>query len=194
MKYATRFGFAVLTLMSAYSAQAAPIQWTSGAGGNDHFYEFVTSNLTWDNARAGALASTFSGMNGYLVTITSAAENAFLLGLSNDGWIGATDSLVEGEWIWADGPEANTMFWLGGIGGSAVGGNYSSWNGGEPNNLGNEDYAHLNNGNWNDLTASHTRSGYFVEYSQAASVPAPATLWLLIPGLIGVFGLRKNGA
>ena len=61
-------------------ADAAPIQWTSGTGGNDHWYDFVLKGglAAWHDARAAALASTNLGMSGYLATVTSAAENGFL--------------------------------------------------------------------------------------------------------------------
>ena len=45
-------------------------------------------NITWTDARAGALASTHWGENGYLVTVTSQAEQDFFIGAfgAADGW------------------------------------------------------------------------------------------------------------
>ncbi|BCG63573.1 MAG: hypothetical protein methR_P1301 [Methyloprofundus sp.] len=177
------------------NAQAIPVQWTSGAGANNHWYDFIGGSNTWTSAQTSALGSTFNGMTGYLATITSAEENNFLVALSSiDGWIGATDEANEGEWLWANGPEAGTQFWQGTSTGAAVGGNFSSWNTGEPNNVGavGEDYAHLQGGRWNDLPNGSNR-GYFVEFSGVtSSVPEPMTLWLLASGLIGFGAMRKK--
>ena len=90
------------------------------------------------------------------------------------GWIGASDAALEGDWYWVTGPEAGTLFWRGGAGGTAFG--YEFWNSGEPNNSGNEDYAHITApgvglpGSWNDLSNTGANSGvyqpkgYLVEY------------------------------
>jgi hypothetical protein len=75
-------------------------------------------------------------MGGYLVTVTSAAENNFLFNLWPSGWIGLTDEVTEGVWRWVTGETYS----------------YSSWNPGEPNNAGNEDYVQfVGGGRWNDL-------------------------------------------
>lgn len=72
------------------------------------------------------------------------------------------------------GPEAGTLFWRGTSGGTAYG--YEFWNTGEPNQSGNEDYAHITapgvglDGSWNDLSNTGASSGvyqpkgYLVEY------------------------------
>ena len=57
---------------------------------------------------------------GYLATITSQAENAFLAerfltssgGLPR-GWIGGADNDTEGDWLWMDGPEQGVKFYSG---------------------------------------------------------------------------------
>lgn len=135
---------------------------------NGHVYQYVASSLDWNAAKTAAEALTAYGATGYLVTITSAAENNFVKArLSGDAWIGASDSGTEGTWKWVTGPEAGTTFWQGLDNGATVGGNYASWGGGEPNNSGNEDCGeeYVASGTWNDLPCSGTSiSGYVAEF------------------------------
>ena len=56
-----------------------------------------------------------------------------------------------------------------------VSGQYSAWNGGEPNNSGNENYAQFyagGLGTWNDLNGTQSL-GYVVEYGGSAGDPTP---------------------
>jgi Ca2+-binding RTX toxin-like protein len=139
---------------------------------NGHYYEYVPGGFTWSQARDLAASKTFNGATGYLATITSAAENAFLADLNPDGnwtWIGASDADTEGVWKWMTGPEAGTLFWNGGPNGSAAAGQYANWqSGGEPNNTlytpEGEDYGHMwGSGYWNDEPSDYSK-GYFIEY------------------------------
>ncbi|WP_305983408.1 TLD domain-containing protein [Roseivirga thermotolerans] len=142
--------------------------------GNGHFYEFVTApGITWSDAKVAAEARTYNGQQGYLVTITSAAENDFAKSkLQGQGWIGANDSQVEGEWRWVTGPEAGTLFYRRSTG--PVNGAYHNWAGGEPNDyraggffVNGEDVAHfLSDGRWNDYpnNVGTAIAGYVVEY------------------------------
>src|SRR5690606_10805532 len=129
-----------------------------------HYYEYIPAvGITWTDARDAAAARTFYGLQGYLATITTANE-AQLLGTqaSGAGWIGASDAGTEGQWRWVTGPEGQEasgqgrLFWTGTANGTAV--DYANWNNGEPNNSGDEDYAHINapgtgfDGSWNDLS------------------------------------------
>ena len=63
--------------------------------GADHFYKFISNDgINFDDAFAAADNSTLFGMQGYLVTITSAAEQAYIVPkLKGAGWIGGCDRL-----------------------------------------------------------------------------------------------------
>ena len=84
---------------------------------NDHVYEFVNVDVRWDAAVLSASQSGLTGLSGYLVTITTAAEQAFVVSHmnlitvgwdANEIWIGASDRQAEGSWVWETGPEAGT--------------------------------------------------------------------------------------
>ena len=171
-----------------------------------HFYRFVTKpGCTWTAARdeAASDAMMYFGLRGYLATVTSKVENDFIkLKTKGVGWIGASDAAVEGDWRWVTGPEGledsllgkpqGRLFWKGtgsqyasGVSGTGpVKGQYTNWNTGtpEPNNAGNENYAHItkfpepeqaaNSYKWNDLpnfptsdpTSDYYPSGYLIEF------------------------------
>ncbi|MBR8829170.1 MAG: hypothetical protein DSM107014_14945 [Gomphosphaeria aponina SAG 52.96 = DSM 107014] len=112
-------------------------------GGTQVTYK-LTNSATWTDAQA-----TARELAGNLVTVNSAAENQFLLGAFGGGglWIGFNDAAQEGVWEWVNGEPVT----------------YTNWYPDEPNNLGDEDYAHLNlfwinenTGRWNDLTNNPT--------------------------------------
>jgi hypothetical protein len=98
---------------------------------NGHSYYRSTGTATWTTARSNCVS-----MGGYLVTITTAAEQSFIFNIWPSGWIGLTDEVTEGTWRWVTGETYS----------------YKNWNSGEPNNAGNEDYVQfVSNGKWNDL-------------------------------------------
>jgi gliding motility-associated-like protein len=150
---------------------------------NGHYYEYVPDlGITWTNAKAAAEIRTYYGLKGYLATIT-AADEAQLAGKQapGAGWIGGSDAETEGTWKWVTGPEAGTVFWNGLANGSTP--NFAFWNNNEPNQTGDEDYAHITApgvgiaGSWNDLSntgganGDYQPKGYIVEYGGTAGDP-----------------------
>lgn len=148
-----------------------------------HYYQYVPSlGITWTSAKTAAENSFYFGLQGYLATITS-LEEAQLSGeqAAGAGWIGGSDAEVEGTWKWVTGPEAGTVFWNGNFNGSTP--NFAFWNTNEPNQSGNEDYAHVTApgvgipGSWNDLSntgsanGNYQPKGYIVEYGGVPGDP-----------------------
>lgn len=137
-------------------------------GVNGHFYRPISSGTTYTNARAAALNTTFKGQQGYLVTITSADEDAFVFNNvpQTNIWFALTDEAVEGQWRIDAGPEKGTLIKT--SNGQFTGniqGQYNNWAPGEPNNSGNEDYAvtKWNGSQWNDLPNGFS-CPYVIEY------------------------------
>ena len=79
-----------------------------------------SDGIDWDDAKTAAEASTLYGLTGYLVTITSSAENDFIFSkIKQNAWMGASDdsnytsnshAQTEGTWEWVSGPENGKTF------------------------------------------------------------------------------------
>jgi hypothetical protein len=142
-----------------------------------HYYDLATpaGGFDWTQAKNAAAAATHFGLQGYLITVTSAEENAFAYSKFNQNiWIGASDVGLEGTWKWVTGPESGNTFWSGTWTGVSVGGYYENWYTKEPNDYGTgEDYAHFwagKNGQWNDFPHGNKLS-YIVEYGGMVGDP-----------------------
>ena len=138
-------------------------------GVNGHFYRPISTGATYTNARAASLLTTFKGQTGYLVTITSADEDAFIFANVPQAsiWFALTDEETEGQWKIDAGPEKGTLIKTSnGQTAGNIQGQYNNWAGGEPNNSGNEDYAVTKWGGgsqWNDLPNNFS-CAYVIEY------------------------------
>ncbi len=143
-----------------------------------NYYLYDNSDKNYADHTTDAVASSYDGQSGYLVTVTSAQENWLAASIAGTerAWLGATDSAVEDEWRWVQGPDTGAQFWQGEAGGSAAptGDEYENWNGGEPNDNGaGEDNAELygydaggNSYEWNDIVGTNTKKGVY-EYDLA---------------------------
>jgi hypothetical protein len=138
-------------------------------GVNGHFYRPISTTATYTGARSAALTTTFKGQQGYLVTITSADEDAFIFNNVPQGniWFALTDEASEARWTIDAGPEAGTLIKInnGQLNGN-IPGQYNNWAPGEPNNSGNEDYAVTKwsgGSQWNDLP-NNFFNPYVIEY------------------------------
>ena len=184
-----------LTSLGRSDAVAVPLFF----GGNA--YEFVAAGLSsWPVAKVAAEAQVFGGANGHLVTILSAAENDFVLGLltgvGNSVWVGATDEAVEGEWRWVTGEQ----FWQGNASGAAV--LFANWAPGQPDDYASgQDYATMlapgatlfpgqSPGQWDDTDGLF--SGYVVEFENASPVPEPSTMMLFGTGAVVLARIRRR--
>lgn len=157
--------FSVLVWLTGSAANTAPmIPFDNDAAGvvcdpsTGHCYEYIQEAATWHAAKAAAELRTHNGVSGHLVTITSAAESAFIVAnvsnaIQNNAWIGAyhsgNDSLLDG-WEWVTGEP-----WA-----------YTNWASVAPNDWSERaGLFWLGNGTWNDGHETHVwPGGYLVEY------------------------------
>ena len=138
-------------------------------GVNGHFYRPISTTATYTGARAASELTTFKGQKGYLVTITSADEDAFIFNNVPQGniWFALTDEASEARWTIDAGPEKGTLIKINnGQTNGNIPGQYNNWAPGEPNNSGNEDYAVTKwsgGSQWNDLP-NNFFNPYVIEY------------------------------
>ena len=183
----TRFtALLVLTavvMLSAADGRATPVTWTSHPDGEIHHYELIViDGIEWEVAKAAAEAQLHEGRYGHLVSVTSAAEHAFILAnvlpVDTTGYhIGAqqldpSGGLTSG-WSWVT-PEA----W-----------SYTHWASGEPNNAVETRASYIwrdGTWGWNDIRPLiHGELGYIVEYDHHGA-PEPGSFALLAIGLCGL--------
>lgn len=203
MKHVYGFVMCCLVTLSAWSQCASTANIYSFTF-DGQTYEVVKELQEWVDAAACAVER-----GGYLAEINSAEENAAIfdaiingagvsptyISIGNGGgiayvWIGGTDVVAEGTWLWdGDNSGSGIHFWTGqGANGAnngvPVGGSYINWGGTstgtcqEPDNWGsNQDYAAMGltgwpsgttmlgiAGEWNDIIGT-TAIYYVIEYN-----------------------------
>lgn len=194
-----------LVAMATQAASAAPIAWPV----NGHSYEavIVPGGITWEAARDAALDK-----GGYLATLTSAEENAFVHGLvASNPWYWVTigtapNQYTSGPWIGLYQPAgsdepAGDWSW---VTGESL--DYTNWVVDRPNNLeGIENYGQFfglglydRAATWNDLPNESTDLvsivatnpvTYIVEYN---AVPEPTALVSTLLAALGLLATRRR--
>jgi len=208
----------VMFVAIGVAAQAAVVYGPSGSGGYNA-YEIIYGNKTWDEARVDAYNRSFPGgyaipanpsLYGHLATLTNQLENDFVAGAvgSGDRWIGLTDSdqtsTLDGTTM--PGTEAGTSRTTGWAWVNGEPFSYEHFGGGEPNDSGGEDAAHVRgDGWWNDHQAGSSlgqgdaRFPHIVEWElNLANDPTPPAPLLGIGpmggmGFLGIREVRNNG-
>jgi polyhydroxybutyrate depolymerase len=140
------FGYADLDSNPANGCEVALPAGCSKAGIYNGKKYFLCGWKTWSDAKAAC-----EGMGYRLAKLDSAAKNAWVSNLRGTmmSWFGANDMATEGTWVWTDGEQ----FWSGQANGTPVGGRYSKWASGQPNDYNNQDCGHYfqdNVGQWGD--------------------------------------------
>ena len=110
---------------------------------NGHSYYYSTASLNYNSANQQA-----QNLRGRLLCVNSSEENNWINSRVGEIWLGYTDVASEGNFVWESGEPLD----------------YENWNGGEPNNSGNEDHVVMyGGGTWNDLKGTNSRR-YVVEF------------------------------
>jgi hypothetical protein len=105
-------------------------------------YAVCSAPMPWTDARELCEAV---GMD--LSTVEAQADNDFLLAqipASGEYWIGATDDLDEGEWLWIS---TGSQFWDGDEDGESIAGAFEAWRTTEPNG---DNCARITSNGWAD--------------------------------------------
>jgi hypothetical protein len=135
---------------------SSPIIYGNGTQPAD--YVFYTVPRTWADAK------TVCSPSYHLVNSIDINENNFIITeAARHGagatvwWLGYSDQVTEGTWVWEGGYQPG----------------FVNWNTGEPNNLGNEDCATINiqTGKWNDVACTNKYN--FICKHDNYELPAP---------------------
>jgi len=168
-------------LVGVVPAEGAVVQWRVEDGGNGHWYEYREAPNTWHEAVELSQQASYAGMAGHLVTISTEAENQFVLGLigTTKCWIGLTDNEAYGgsESYYFGWPDSKVNGWVWITGEPFV---YHNLGSAEPEHwptAGDIDVACMNgeySGLWADVYANWVDYGFVVEYETV--IPEPTTV------------------
>jgi formylglycine-generating enzyme required for sulfatase activity len=101
---------------------------------NPSLYLYVKQNFTWHDA-----VEYCSERGGHLVTIQDAVENLYIYQLTEGWtWLGATDEIEEGTWVWVSGEP-----WK-----------YAKWHPGQPSGEDYLSYNGMSGASWDDVEGS----------------------------------------
>ena len=146
------------------------VTWPESEGGNGHTYAVIGLTMNWTQANAFALSLEHESLPGYLATITSPAENQFIVqhvlsGITNQPFPSLQNLFYTGavdygcDWNWQNGESFC----------------YFNWSPTEPNNIGIETVSGIWGygetdwrrpaGGWNNTSPDNSSSQYAVQWS-----------------------------
>jgi hypothetical protein len=166
----------LLVLASSAVATAGSEPITDPDSGRSYLWIDTGDGMTFDEQVALAESTTYMGVAGHLVTVTSAEEEAFLESNFPIGsvryYIGGTDEGSEGQWYWITGEP-----W-----------GFASWGPGEPNGGTNEnciEYQPVGVAQWNDITCNGSVPDILIEFEPEGVPTTPmGVLAALLAGLL----------
>ena len=145
---------------------------TSGKGAYNKYNSsarYDNNNLWWGEAKLRAESQTYYNLDGYLASITSDAENEYVLDKIRDedgdpiaAWFGGTDNpgeddaipnADENNWVWSGGPEKGQVFYT--HNGNSSDDGFVDWRQNEPNNC----CCPFHEGGWNEKYNSTVAGG-----------------------------------
>src|ERR1700680_2838816 len=107
VSFGRRFIVPAMAMLSA--AASAQTQWAV----NGHYYQLITTQRTWQQAKIDAEGRVFAGMQGHLMTITSQGEQDFVNTTFGEplreAYIGGQK--IGSQWTWITGEPFEYTNW-----------------------------------------------------------------------------------
>lgn len=103
---------AIALTFSSMTVHADPEEWTADPRDPNHYYEvFAANGITWGSAKAAVVSPInldHIGLRGYLATLTSPGEDAFVDQLRQTATMGMSPVLTKGQ-VWIGGSQADNQ-------------------------------------------------------------------------------------